>query len=245
MVNILVADDDAWVLRMISMVLARRGYTVEVASDGDEALERALARPPHLLITDAMMPNLDGWSLVKALRARPAYAYLPVIFLSALSSDEDRIRGFRLGADDYITKPLRFEEFDLRVTKTLRCAQTLLDSTRRQIDEVGLRGDLAQVGLAPLLVLLEMERKTGRLSLRAPSRLSAEILVRDGRVIQASLGERTHLGDVECVHHLLSWSAGHFEFSIGPIAGSDRVRTSTSHLLMEGARRLDEEDCAR
>src|SRR5947208_3311961 len=116
--HVLVADDDAWILRMVATVLEKRGYSVETAVDGEDALQRALAHPPDLLITDVMMPKMDGWSLVRQLRAHAELAMLPVIFLTALSSEDDRIRGFRLGADDYVTKPFRFEELDLRVSTT-------------------------------------------------------------------------------------------------------------------------------
>src|SRR5690606_22141479 len=157
--HVLVADDDAWILRMVATVLEKRGYSVETAVDGEDALARALARTPDLLITDVMMPKMDGWALVRQLRSHPELAMMPVIFLTALSSEDDRIRGFRLGADDYVTKPFRFEELDLRVAKTLRrAAQTVLD-TRDQLSGSGLRGDLSQVGLSSLLVLIEMERK--------------------------------------------------------------------------------------
>ena len=77
-----------------------------------------------------MMPKMDGWSLVRQLRSHAELAMLPVIFLTALSSEDDRIRGFRLGADDYVTKPFRFEELDLRVAKTLR--RTAADRRRRR-----------------------------------------------------------------------------------------------------------------
>ena len=166
--HVLVADDDAWILRMVATVLEKRGYSVETAVDGEDALARALARAPDLLITDVMMPKIDGWSLVRQLRSHPELAMLPVIFLTALSSEDDRIRGFRLGADDYVTKPFRFEELDLRVAKTLR--RTRRPCRRRAISSAGsgLRGDLSQVGLSSLLVLIEMERKTGLLQLRAP-----------------------------------------------------------------------------
>src|SRR5215470_13288746 len=118
--RILVVDDDAWILRMVTTVLEKRGYEVEVARDGEEGLAQAQASPPDLIITDVMMPRLDGWALVKQLRARAELALVPVIFLTALGSDEDRIRGFRLGADDYLAKPFRFEELDLRVAKVLK-----------------------------------------------------------------------------------------------------------------------------
>ncbi len=227
---------------MVATVLEKRGYSVETAVDGEDALSRALARPPDLLITDVMMPKIDGWSLVRQLRAHNAMAMLPVIFLTALSSEDDRIRGFRLGADDYVTKPFRFEELDLRVAKTLRrTAQTVQDA-RDQVGS-GLRGDLGQVGLSSLLVLIEMERKTGLSQLRAPGgAASAQILVREGKVVHARLDNADEPVDAECVYHLLTWPAGEFEFVSCIVEGNDRVNASTTHLLMEGARLIDERD---
>ncbi|HTJ45838.1 MAG TPA: response regulator [Kofleriaceae bacterium] len=238
--HVLVADDDAWILRMVATVLEKRGYSVETAVDGEDALERALIRAPDLLVTDVMMPRMDGWALVKALRARPELATLPVIFLTALSSDEDRIRGFRLGADDYVPKPFRFEELDLRVAKTLRRTASMIQDARDQLATAGLRGDLSQVGLSALLVLIELERKTGLLTLRSPEGASAQVLLRDGRVVHARLDDADEPVDADCVYHLLGWSAGEFELVACVVEGPDRVNSSTTHLLMEGARLLDE-----
>ncbi|MFT3698407.1 MAG: response regulator [Kofleriaceae bacterium] len=238
--HVLVADDDAWILRMVATVLEKRGYSVETAVDGEDALARALARPPDLLITDVMMPKVDGWSLVRQLRAHAELAMLPVIFLTALSGEDDRIRGFRLGADDYVTKPFRFEELDLRVAKTLRRTQQTAQDTREQLSSSGLRGDLSQVGLSSLLVLIEMERKTGLLQLRSPEGTTAQILVRTGKVVHARLDDKDEPVDAECVYLLLTWAAGEFEFVTCVVEGDDRVNVSTTHLLMEGARLMDE-----
>jgi CheY-like chemotaxis protein len=239
--HVLVADDDAWILRMVATVLEKRGYSVETAVDGEDALARALAHPPDLLITDVMMPKMDGWALVRQLRSHPELAMLPVVFLTALSSEDDRIRGFRLGADDYVTKPFRFEELDLRVAKTLRRTAQTVQETREQLSGgSGLRGDLAQVGLSSLLILIEMERKTGLLQLRAPGGPSAQILVREGKVVHARLDEMEEPVDADCVYYLLNWGAGEFEFVACVVEGVDRVNVSTTHLLMEGARLIDE-----
>jgi DNA-binding response OmpR family regulator len=238
--HVLVADDDAWILRMVATVLEKRGYSVETAIDGEDALQRALARTPDLLITDVMMPKMDGWSLVRQLRSHSELALLPVIFLTALSSEDDRIRGFRLGADDYVTKPFRFEELDLRVAKTLRRTQAAVQETREHLGGSGLRGDLSQVGLSSLLILIEMERKTGLLQLRAPNGPSAQVLVREGKVVHARLDDADEPVDAECVYYLLTWGAGEFEFVMCLVEGSDRVNVSTTHLLMEGARLMDE-----
>ena len=121
--RVLIVDDDAWILRMVSTVLEKRGYAIETAVDGEEALMRADQLRPDLIITDVMMPKLDGWSLVRALRSHPELAMVPVIFLTALGGEDDRIHGFRLGADDYLPKPFRFEELDLRVANALKKAQ--------------------------------------------------------------------------------------------------------------------------
>lgn len=231
---------------MVATVLEKRGYSVETAVDGEDALRRALARVPDLLITDVMMPKLDGWALVRQLRAHSELAMVPVIFLTALSSEDDRIRGFRLGADDYVSKPFRFEELDLRVTKTLRRTQAAIQEARDQLGGSGLRGDLSQVGLSSLLVLIDLERKTGLLQLRGPEAGSAaQILVRDGKVVHARLDDHEDPVDAECVYHLLTWTAGEFEFVTCLVEGVDRVNTSTTHLLMEGARLIDERDPSR
>jgi CheY-like chemotaxis protein len=188
-----------------------------------------------------MMPKIDGWSLVRQLRAHPELSMLPVIFLTALSSEDDRIRGFRLGADDYVTKPFRFEELDLRVAKTLRRTAQSVQETRDQLAGTGLRGDLSQVGLSSLLVLIEMERKTGLLQLRAPEEgVTAQILVREGKVVHARIDEAEEPVDAEAVYYLLTWGAGEFEFIACLVEGVDRVSVSTTHLLMEGARLMDE-----
>jgi len=238
--HVLVADDDAWILRMVATVLEKRGYSVEIAVDGEEALARALARPPDLLITDVMMPKLDGWALVRQLRAHSELALMPVIFLTALSGEEDRIRGFCLGADDYVTKPFRFEELDLRVAKTLRRVAQNVQDARDQLTGSSLRGDLSQVGLSSLLVLIELERKTGLLQLRSPDGLTAQVLVRDGKVVHARLDQQEDPVDAECVYYLLTWGAGEFEFIACVVEGVDRVNSTTTHLLMEGARLMDE-----
>jgi len=225
---------------MVATVLEKRGYVVITASDGEEALAKALVDPPDLLITDVMMPRMDGWALVKALRARPELATLPVIFLTALSSDDDRIRGFRMGADDYVPKPFRFEELDLRVAKTMRRTQALAQEARETILGPSLKGDLSQIGLAALLTMIEMERKTGVLTLREPGGDTAQILVRAGRVVHARVDSSPEPVDAECVYFLLSWSNGTFELIACDVEGADRVQTSTMNLLLEGARRLDE-----
>lgn len=257
--RILVVDDDAWILRMVTTVLEKRGYVVDTACDGEEAYERAVESPPNLLITDVMMPNMDGWSLVKALRGRPEFAFVPVIFLTALGSDDDRIRGFRLGADDYLPKPFRFEELDLRVGKTMQRMQILEAAARKQINaseptksppkgdgkaksKADLTGNLNQVGISSLLVLMDMERKTGVLTVirTGSDTVTAKLFLRKGSPIAAEIVGMEEPRNELAIYFILEWTEGTFTFSAGDFARDAEIQQSTTALLMEGARRIDE-----
>jgi CheY-like chemotaxis protein len=251
-VRILIIDDDPWILRMVSTLLEKRGYGIVTAGDGEEGLMRADQIKPDLIITDVMMPKLDGWALVRALRSRQEFAFVPVIFLTALSGEDDRIRGFRLGADDYLPKPFRFEELELRVANALK--KRLV--TKQKADEVmaapppipgkkpvGIHGQLEQLGLSSLLVMIEMERKSGILRLERPG-ATGRIFARSGKVIAARLEGQAVPPDAkkgaESVYHMLTWADGRFDFSGVEVDMEDEVKSTTTHLLMEGARLIDE-----
>ena len=103
------------------------------------------------------------------------------------------------------------------------------------------QGDLAQVGVGALLVLVEMEKKTGVLALRRMNGQTAAITIRDGKVLRAEM-RGSPLVDAECIYHLLRWKSGRFDFAAcDTIDAEDRIAASTTHLLMEGARRADED----
>lgn len=254
--RILVVDDDAWILRMVTTVLEKRGYIVETACDGEEAFEKAVESPPNLLITDVMMPNMDGWSLVKALRGRPEFAFVPVIFLTALTSDDDRIRGFRLGADDYLPKPFRFEELDLRVAKTLQRMQVLEAAARQKINasekapsatngkpnNADLTGNLSHVGISSLLVLMDMERKTGVLTVtrKGTESVTAKLFLRKGSPIAAEIVDLDEPRNELAIYFILEWTEGTFAFRAKEVVRDAEIDSSTTALLMEGARRIDE-----
>jgi DNA-binding response OmpR family regulator len=237
--RILIADDDTAMLRTLSIVLERRGHRVETVADGAAAYRSAIAEPPDLLITDVLMPHVDGWTLVRRLRERLELATLPVIFMSALSSDEDRMRGFRLGADGYLTKPFRYEELDLRVTGALR------RTSPRRRDPQGsgptvLHGVLDQIAVATVLMLVEQERKTGRLTARRPDGVTIEVLVREGRIIQARRADGAEAPDRACLDDLLGWDTGVLELSACAVDGPDRVQASVTQLLLQAAVTRDE-----
>jgi two-component system alkaline phosphatase synthesis response regulator PhoP/two-component system response regulator ResD len=114
---ILVADDDAHILELVSFYLRKHAYRVATASDGEEVLARERDLRPDLLVLDIMMPGPDGLQVCRTLRQRGS---VPIVLLTARGSDIDKISGLRLGADDYVTKPFNPEELIARIEAILR-----------------------------------------------------------------------------------------------------------------------------
>jgi DNA-binding response OmpR family regulator len=125
--RILVVDDDPDILQFVQMNLELDGFEVELAGGGREALEKAAAAPPDLMLLDVMMPEIDGLTVLRRMRSDPPTANIPVIVLTARSLAEDRVKGLDLGADDYITKPFDLEELISRIRTVLRRSQQMRD----------------------------------------------------------------------------------------------------------------------
>jgi two-component system alkaline phosphatase synthesis response regulator PhoP len=126
--RLLVVEDEAHLAEVIADNLVLEGYAVEVVGDGKQALERARAEPPALIVLDVMLPGLDGFAVCERLRA--AGSEVPVLFLTARNENDDRVRGLELGGDDYLGKPFDLRELILRVRAILKRAQWLREPSR-------------------------------------------------------------------------------------------------------------------
>jgi len=138
---ILVADDDEHIVELVAMYLRRAGYRIEAAFDGDETLRKTRDLKPALLVLDIMMPGPDGIQVCRSLRRR---SDVPIVFLTARSSDIDKIAGLRLGADDYVTKPFNPDELLARVDAVLRRARGVAPPAQERLRLDDLELDLAQ-----------------------------------------------------------------------------------------------------
>lgn len=123
MSTILVVDDDELVSRTLQRTLKIYGYHVMVARGGAEGLQLARRHRPDLFILDVIMPSTDGYQVCRQIRGDPMLKELPVLFLTAKGKDEDKIEGFRAGADDYLSKPCNVDELQLRIKAILRRVQ--------------------------------------------------------------------------------------------------------------------------
>lgn len=115
--SILVVDDDKKIVQLVSLYLRREGYRILPAFDGQEALELARSQQPDLIVLDLFLPELDGADVCRLLRAE---SRVPIIMLTARATDDDKLLGLDLGADDYLTKPFNPRELAARVRAVLR-----------------------------------------------------------------------------------------------------------------------------
>jgi signal transduction histidine kinase/DNA-binding response OmpR family regulator len=126
--HVLLADDNTDLRHYISQLLANHGYEVESVADGEAALTALRSRRPDILLTDVMMPRLDGFGLLRAVRADVALRDLPVIMLSARAGDDAKVEGLEAGADDYLTKPFSARELLARVAANIAMARLRRDA---------------------------------------------------------------------------------------------------------------------
>lgn len=117
--RILLADDDALSRRFVGALLRQQGHEVHEATDGEEALRLAFDLAPRLIVLDVVLPVRDGYEVLMALKEDATTRRIPVLLLSVRSREEDIVKGLKLGAEEYVTKPFNTQELLLRVKKIL------------------------------------------------------------------------------------------------------------------------------
>jgi diguanylate cyclase (GGDEF)-like protein len=140
--KILIIDDTEFMIRLISDILEKANYEVVCASSGVEGLRKVSEEKPDLVLLDVVMPGMDGFEVCKILRNDDSNNLMPIIMLSAQNSEDDKLTGLELGADDYITKPFNYRELLSRVKNTLR----RIDRNRWANPLTGLQGNLEVQG---------------------------------------------------------------------------------------------------
>jgi class 3 adenylate cyclase len=131
--KVLVVDDTPHNVKLLADLLAVKGYAVATAATGEEALAKVAADPPDLVLLDIMMPGLSGYDVCRALRADPATSLLPIVLVTSLDPQQERVKGIEAGADDFLQKPINQAELFARVRSLLR-VKALQDEVRRQAE---------------------------------------------------------------------------------------------------------------
>jgi two-component system copper resistance phosphate regulon response regulator CusR len=165
--RILVIEDEPKTGDYVKQGLTEAGFVVDLARDGTDGLHQALSEAYDLAVLDVMLPGMDGWQVLQAIRR--SGKELPVLFLTAMDAVDDRVKGLELGADDYLVKPFAFSELLARVrtllrrggkakeSEVLRAADLELDLIRRRASRAGTKIDLTAKEFALLELLLRRQ----------------------------------------------------------------------------------------
>lgn len=136
--KILVIDDDLDTLRLVGLMLQRQGYQISAATNGQQGLEKAIEEKPNLILLDIMMPDMDGYEVARRLRKNPVTINIPILMFTAKTQLDDKVAGFEVGADDYLTKPTHPSELQSHVKALLaRSAKTSGEPTFDEDQERG------------------------------------------------------------------------------------------------------------
>jgi two-component system, OmpR family, response regulator MprA len=141
-IKILIVEDDPLIVDFLKMGLSPEGFEIEVASDGKFAIEQFHHRVPHLVILDIRLPGLSGDEVCKRLRAE---SNIPILVLTALDRIEDKVKLFKLGADDYLVKPFNFDELLLRIQALLRRVGTTWKQNELKFLDIEMSVDTREV----------------------------------------------------------------------------------------------------
>jgi len=118
--TVLIVDDEPDILSLLGLHLKLNNYMVFQANNGKTGFEIALLEKPDIIVLDVMMPEMDGFEVAKKIKDNPETNEIPIIFLTARTQTEDKIKGLMAGADDYMIKPFDFEELELRIKRSLK-----------------------------------------------------------------------------------------------------------------------------
>lgn len=153
-VNVLVVEDEDAIREMLGMVLEQADFSVQAASDAHQALALMNQTEPDLILLDWMLPGLSGVEWARRLKKDEVYSDIPIILLTARGEEEDRVRGFEVGADDYVTKPFSTRELIARIKAVLRRTGRLGKSGRIELGGITLDTDEHRVSIGPVQVTL-------------------------------------------------------------------------------------------
>ncbi len=233
--RLLVVDDSLLILQMIEDFFVPHGYEVVKAGDGRRALEALRGAVPDVIVADILMPVMDGWALFEEVRKRPETAEVPFVFLTVEKELPKRLRGFHLGADDYITKPFEIEELHARVERILE-RRDALERARRGEDAL-LAGSVEHLAISDLLQILALNGKDGVVQLRQEPD-EGWIVFEAGRIVHAGCGR---VRGKKALYRMLGWSAATFRvLPRGSEVTERSITDPATNVLMDGLVSLDE-----
>jgi DNA-binding response OmpR family regulator len=234
--RLLAVDDNRLILRVIEDFLVPKGWDVTTAESVAAARTALAAASPDVIVSDILMPEIDGWAFFEDVRKRKETASVPFVFLTVERELPERLRGLHLGADDYMTKPFAVEELAARIERLLERSVAV---KRARADGGGalLAGSVEHLAISDLLQILALNGKEGTVELRRGED-EGRIDFVGGRIVDAAAGSAR---GTKALFRMLGWADA--TFRVMPREGDapeTTIAAATSTVLMDGLISLDE-----
>ncbi len=235
--KILIVDDNPNVLRLLNITLTKSGqdYQIIEAENGEKAYELANKEKPDLIISDVMMPQMDGIELCWMIRENSEIPLVPFIFLTSFDDPEMEIRGFRAGADEYLSKPIDRKLLLQRVEELLARTRNLKKIEDTGEKQKGFSGDLHDLSLVEVAQMLNLNKKTGLLTIKG--KVNGKIYFKNGQLWHA---QSDHAQGEEAMYELVALDEGTFQFQSQEVEMERNIQNSTMNVIMEACRIMDE-----
>ncbi len=243
--RVLIIEQDEWAAALLAKFLFEAGYQVHCESEARGGFDRVRELQPDCILCGVDLPDIDGFWVARRVRAEPGrVGATPFLFLMDEDDAQGRLQGLHVGADLLLTRPYRNEEVVAQVGALIEMAHRIVthslppsEAPPSSATPTALRGDLAQVSLATVLTLLELERRSGRLKVRGPAAQSVALELSEGAFLRVTDARGT-LEPLGAVREVLDWKTGTFLFRPSQVAPGDPI--SLSGLLLEALRLYDE-----
>lgn len=235
--SILLIDPDPKNVRILRNNFLDLHFEVDAAANNGEALEKLSGHAFDAILAEVAAPGIDGYALLDQVQQSSLNRHCAVIFLTQKSDVWNRVKSFKLGAKDYIVKPIHVREIVGRVQMVLRRRERNRQARKRSRNQFG--GRLADLSVSELIEVFGAERKSGVLSIYNENGVSGRILFNQGAVTQASVGlQRSE----EAVFKMLAWDKGRFTMVFAPVTGTSEIGVSNMGLLLQGAKRMEQRE---
>ena len=244
----LIIEQDEWESTLLAKFLGEADYEVHIATEARAGFDLARSLQPDCILCDVTLPDIDGFWVARRVRTESSsVATTPFLFLTNAEDTESRLQGLNVGADLYLTRPFREEEVVAQVGALIEMANRLRKQQESFTSEgpasgpgAAFSGDIAQMSVATVLTLLELERRTGHLKVRSDAGNVALLELEHGTLANATLDDRP-VDSTSILRETLRWKKGSFTFrSAAVVSLSSPPRQSIGGLLIEAMRLEDE-----
>lgn len=235
--SILIVDKDPKNQKVLESNFADFGYKVELAGTNTVALQLLQTRPFDVVLTELSTTGIDGYSLLESIRNLKLNNHVPVVVISQKNDIWNRIKCLKIGAKDYIVKPVHIKELVARINM-------LLSRIERKSEEANIlkkkfSGKLQDINLFDLVKVFGIEKKTGILTLLNENGFTGQIFVEDGNIISANT---LSLKGEDAVYKMMTWKKGRFSMHFCDIDVIDEIRVSNLAILLQGAMRMEQRE---